>query len=127
MDRGNLQRLSYTVASRAILTFAAPTPGSAFWNLLSVTPVFDANGRLTSYIGVQSDITELIQSKVSDPPPCAHPAHASLICHTQFEPCPLHLTAHLLHITSRRRSEGRLRPMQRPRHPSRPSRSFSPT
>ncbi|GAX74943.1 hypothetical protein CEUSTIGMA_g2389.t1 [Chlamydomonas eustigma] len=37
--------------------------GQPFWNLLSITPVFDASGRLTSYIGVQSDITELISSK----------------------------------------------------------------
>ena len=42
--------------------------GTAFWNLLSVTPVFDANGRLTSYIGVQSDITELIHSKARSCP-----------------------------------------------------------
>lgn len=34
-----------------------------FWNMLSVTPVFDSRGRLSSYIGVQSDITELVMRK----------------------------------------------------------------
>lgn len=37
--------------------------GASFWNLLSVTPVFDSSGRLTSYIGVQSDISELVARK----------------------------------------------------------------
>lgn len=33
--------------------------GEPFWNRLSITPVRDSAGRLTNYIGVQSDITEL--------------------------------------------------------------------
>lgn len=32
--------------------------GSTFWNRLSITPVRDANGQVTHYIGIQSDITE---------------------------------------------------------------------
>ncbi|MFN0171802.1 MAG: SpoIIE family protein phosphatase [Bryobacteraceae bacterium] len=32
--------------------------GSTFWNRLSVTPIRDAAGEVTHYIGVQSDITE---------------------------------------------------------------------
>lgn len=31
--------------------------GTAFWNRLSITPVYDRAGRLTHFIGVQSDIT----------------------------------------------------------------------
>ena len=32
--------------------------GSTFWNRLSITPIRDAAGEVTHYIGVQSDITE---------------------------------------------------------------------
>lgn len=32
--------------------------GTPFWNRLSITPVRDASGRVTHFIGVQSDITE---------------------------------------------------------------------
>lgn len=32
--------------------------GTLFWNELSISPVYDEAGRLTNYIGVQSDITE---------------------------------------------------------------------
>lgn len=31
--------------------------GTAFWNALSVTPLTDSNGRLTHFVGVQTDIT----------------------------------------------------------------------
>jgi diguanylate cyclase (GGDEF)-like protein/PAS domain S-box-containing protein len=31
--------------------------GSPFWNELSLTPVFDAEGHLTQYVGVQRDVT----------------------------------------------------------------------
>ena len=31
--------------------------GSAFWNELTLSPLLDADGRLTNYIGVQNDIT----------------------------------------------------------------------
>jgi PAS domain S-box-containing protein len=37
--------------------------GDRFWNLLSMMPVPDAAGNVVSYIGVQSDITELIRRK----------------------------------------------------------------
>ena len=30
-----------------------------FWNALSISPVFDAKGRLTHFVGVQRDVTEL--------------------------------------------------------------------
>jgi phosphoserine phosphatase RsbU/P len=32
--------------------------GDPFWNRLSITPVRDASGKLTHYVGVQSDITD---------------------------------------------------------------------
>jgi PAS domain S-box-containing protein len=37
--------------------------GSTFWNRLSITPVRDASGKTTHYIGVQSDITERKQAE----------------------------------------------------------------
>nr|AML78291.1 putative LOV domain-containing protein [Pleurastrum insigne] len=37
--------------------------GEAFWNRLSITPVFNEQGDMVSYIGVQSDVTELIRRK----------------------------------------------------------------
>ncbi|MBE0505531.1 MAG: PAS domain-containing protein [Marinospirillum sp.] len=35
--------------------------GSMFWNELSITPVFDDADQLTYFIGVQKDVTELMQ------------------------------------------------------------------
>jgi PAS domain S-box-containing protein len=32
--------------------------GTSFWNRLSITPVHDASGNVTHFIGVQSDVTE---------------------------------------------------------------------
>ncbi|MBK6533865.1 MAG: PAS domain S-box protein [Deltaproteobacteria bacterium] len=32
--------------------------GTAFWNLLAVSPVTDAGGRVTHFVGVQTDVTE---------------------------------------------------------------------
>ncbi|MDP3207899.1 MAG: PAS domain S-box protein, partial [Rhodoglobus sp.] len=32
--------------------------GTTFWNLLAVSPVTDADGRVTNFIGVQTDVTE---------------------------------------------------------------------
>ena len=37
--------------------------GDPFINYLSVTPIHDAAGRLSHYVGVQSDITELVARK----------------------------------------------------------------
>lgn len=37
--------------------------GDKFWNLLSMMPVRNAAGAVVSFIGVQSDITELIRRK----------------------------------------------------------------
>jgi PAS domain S-box-containing protein len=35
--------------------------GTAFWNQLSITPVFDGEGRLVSFVGVQTDVTERVR------------------------------------------------------------------
>jgi PAS domain S-box-containing protein len=35
--------------------------GTAFWNQLSVSPVFDGEGQLVSFVGVQTDVTERVR------------------------------------------------------------------
>ncbi|TAD77660.1 MAG: GAF domain-containing protein [Oscillatoriales cyanobacterium] len=37
--------------------------GRPFWNRLSIGPVHDAGGRLTHYIGVQTDVTESVEAR----------------------------------------------------------------
>ncbi|WP_339628583.1 PAS domain S-box protein [uncultured Maribacter sp.] len=37
--------------------------GSLFWNDLSITPLFDENKKLTHFIGVQNDVTEIQNAK----------------------------------------------------------------
>jgi PAS domain S-box-containing protein len=37
--------------------------GSAFWNELSITPVFNEGDQLTYYIGIQKDVSEEVQAK----------------------------------------------------------------
>ena len=36
--------------------------GSQFWNELSITPVYDEEDRLTYFVGVQKDVTSLIET-----------------------------------------------------------------
>ena len=40
--------------------------GELFINYLSLTPIIDNNGKLTHYVGIQSDITELIRRKQAE-------------------------------------------------------------
>ncbi|CAA9270369.1 MAG: FIG00511110: hypothetical protein [uncultured Blastococcus sp.] len=35
--------------------------GTAFWNQLSISPVFDGQGELMSFVGVQTDVTERVR------------------------------------------------------------------
>ncbi|MGY4879652.1 PAS domain S-box protein [Vreelandella aquamarina] len=37
--------------------------GSAFWNELSITPVYDEDDKLMYYIGVQKDVTERVEAQ----------------------------------------------------------------
>ena len=34
--------------------------GTAFWNQVSISPVFDGNGRVVNFVGVQADVTERV-------------------------------------------------------------------
>ena len=36
--------------------------GSMFWNELSITPVYDDEDQLTYFVGVQKDVTELVEA-----------------------------------------------------------------
>src|SRR3954453_23252973 len=41
--------------------------GTAFWNQLAMSPVYDADGVLTHFVGVQTDVTERVEAdKVRD-------------------------------------------------------------
>lgn len=35
--------------------------GTAFWNQVSISPVFDGNGKLVSYVGIQADVSERVR------------------------------------------------------------------
>ncbi len=37
--------------------------GTAFWNQLSISPVFDGGGELVSFVGVQTDVTERVRGE----------------------------------------------------------------
>ncbi|MFP4299932.1 MAG: PAS domain S-box protein [Spirulinaceae cyanobacterium] len=37
--------------------------GSLFWNEVSISPIYDAQGKLTHYIGIQTDISDRIESE----------------------------------------------------------------
>ncbi|MBD2040940.1 PAS domain-containing protein [Microcoleus sp. FACHB-672] len=39
--------------------------GTLFWNELTISPVFDSNGQLTHFIGVQNDITERVEAEAA--------------------------------------------------------------
>ncbi|GAB2684506.1 SpoIIE family protein phosphatase [Thalassiella azotivora] len=38
--------------------------GTPFWNEVSISPVFDAEGRLVNYVGVQADVTTRVESEL---------------------------------------------------------------
>jgi PAS domain S-box-containing protein len=37
--------------------------GTAFWNQLAISPVFDGQGELVSFVGVQADVTERVRAE----------------------------------------------------------------
>lgn len=37
--------------------------GTLFWNELSISPILDADGRVTHYVGIQTDVTERIRTE----------------------------------------------------------------
>jgi phosphoserine phosphatase RsbU/P len=60
-DRDTLERLRSAVRQKQACTVQLLNyrkDGTSFWNRLSITPVRDASGNVTHFIGVQSDVTE---------------------------------------------------------------------
>ena len=68
-DEGPLQELrSATRAGRSCVVQLVNyrRNGDAFVNYLSVTPIHNDAGVLTHYVGIQSDITELVNHKKAE-------------------------------------------------------------
>jgi PAS domain S-box-containing protein len=66
-DPGTVERIRRAVASRQGVTVTVLNhrkDGTPFWNHLAISPVFDANGELVSYVGVQADVTEQVQINI---------------------------------------------------------------
>jgi PAS domain S-box-containing protein len=60
-DRDTLERLRSAIRQRQPCTVQLLNyrkDGTTFWNRLSITPVRDASGEVTHFIGVQSDVTD---------------------------------------------------------------------
>lgn len=64
-DRAAVATISRALAERrpiteTLLNYRAD--GTAFWNQLAISPVFDGAGELVSFVGVQSDVTERVRA-----------------------------------------------------------------
>jgi PAS domain S-box-containing protein len=55
--------------------------GTPFWNELSISPVLDAGGRLTHFVGVQADVTDRIRAEKT-----FRFQHSLLRCQTEASP-----------------------------------------
>lgn len=73
LQRGKADPVVIATIRRALTTGASCTvelenfrkDGTPFWNRLSISPIRDAKGEITHYVGVQSDITERVQAQAS--------------------------------------------------------------
>jgi PAS domain S-box-containing protein len=66
-DREAVARIAAALAGRrpvteTLLNYRAD--GSAFWNELSISPVFDDAGELLNFVGVQQDVTDRVEADV---------------------------------------------------------------
>ncbi|MEJ5943981.1 SpoIIE family protein phosphatase [Pseudokineococcus basanitobsidens] len=64
-DRDAVARIARALAedepvTEVLLNFRKD--GTAFWNEVVISPVFDADGRLTHHVGVQSDVTARVEA-----------------------------------------------------------------
>ncbi|MCV2491835.1 SpoIIE family protein phosphatase [Geodermatophilus sp. YIM 151500] len=63
-DRAAIEEIRQGLAARRQITTTLLNyrkDGTAFWNQLSINPVFDGTGELVSYVGVQTDVTERVR------------------------------------------------------------------
>lgn len=66
-DRTEVARLrAHTEAAEActVVLLNYRKDGSTFWNELTINPVFDRDGRLAHFVGVQIDVTERVRSDI---------------------------------------------------------------
>ena len=65
-DRETVRAMREALAARQSITVTLLNyrkDGTAFWNEVSVSPVFDGDGRLTNFVGVQADVTARVQAE----------------------------------------------------------------
>ncbi|MEU2350540.1 SpoIIE family protein phosphatase [Modestobacter sp. NPDC049651] len=63
-DRARLQELREALTAQQPITTTLLNhrkDGTAFWNQLAITPVFDGDDELISFVGVQTDVTERVR------------------------------------------------------------------
>jgi len=68
IDQDSLQDLSTAMQAGKDCTLTLRNyrkDGSLWWNELNISPVYDADGTLTHYIGIQTDITERKQTETA--------------------------------------------------------------
>jgi PAS domain S-box-containing protein len=66
-DRDAIVRMSAAIRARepiqeVVLNYRKD--GTAFWNEVSISPVFDGEGELTHFVGVQSDVTPRVDAQL---------------------------------------------------------------
>ena len=62
-DRAAVTRIVTALRSGAPITEVLLNyrrDGTAFWNQVSISPVFDGDGELVNFVGVQNDVTERV-------------------------------------------------------------------
>ena len=63
-DRATVAGIGRALGERRVITETVLNyrkDGTAFWNQLSISPVFDGSGELVSFVGVQTDVTERVR------------------------------------------------------------------
>jgi PAS domain S-box-containing protein len=62
-DRDAVARIAAALRRREVVTEVLLNyrrDGTAYWNQVSISPVFDGNGELVNFVGVQNDVTERV-------------------------------------------------------------------
>lgn len=65
-DPAAVEELSQAIRqgqSREVVLLNYRKDGRPFWNRLAIGPVHDSEGRLTHYIGIQTDVTEAVEAR----------------------------------------------------------------
>ncbi|GAB3195420.1 hypothetical protein GCM10027261_15670 [Geodermatophilus arenarius] len=63
-DRASVEQIRAASRAREAVTVTLLNhrrDGTAFWNQLAISPVFDGDGELVSFVGVQTDVTERVR------------------------------------------------------------------